>query len=401
MNKGFYRAFEDKFRGSRELIKSRLQVYLPFVTPLKTIYPDASAIDLGCGRGEWLEILNTHGFSSQGIDLDDDMLSSCRERHLDVQTAEAVSFLKQLPDESHTIVSAFHLVEHIPFDDLQELVKESLRVLKPAGILILETPNPENITVGTSSFYLDPTHLRPIPPELLSFIPEYIGFETIKILRLQEPPESHGSTPLSLYAVFNSTSPDYAVIAQKKGEAELIKLSKKAFANEYGITLQHLAATYDLQLQKIGELASRANKTAELTETTLNNILNSYSWRITAPLRWVKNQVKLVSQQGFVSRIKALIKKIFRPLVRHRTSLINSHPRFRYSLIIFSKKTGVYHLLRSIYLRLSGRSSRIYFSSKRRCNSLTPCNIGDLTPHARKIHNKLKRTIGHSQKGNE
>jgi len=167
MKMDFYRAFEEKHRGPRELIKSRLQAYLPFITAIKNIYPQPKAIDLGCGRGEWLELLGEHGFDAQGVDLDDGMLKACREIGLNVHTGDAVSFLKNLPNDSQAIISGFHVAEHIPFDDLKILVEEALRSLKPAGLLILETPNPENIVVGTSSFYVDPTHIRPLPPLLL------------------------------------------------------------------------------------------------------------------------------------------------------------------------------------------------------------------------------------------
>ena len=169
----FYRAFEDKFRGSRELIKSRLNAYISFILPFKELYENPQAIDLGCGRGEWLELLKEQGFDAQGVDLDEGMLTACIERGLKVQLADALTVLRSLPNESQTIVSAFHLVEHIPFSDLQILIQEALRVLKPAGLLIMETPNPENIVVATNNFYLDPTHTRPIPPQLLSFLPEY------------------------------------------------------------------------------------------------------------------------------------------------------------------------------------------------------------------------------------
>ena len=80
MSDNFYRAFEDKFRGSREEIIDRLKIYLPFVTPLIDIYEDASAIDLGCGRGEWLEILSEIGVKARGVDLNQGMLDACTER---------------------------------------------------------------------------------------------------------------------------------------------------------------------------------------------------------------------------------------------------------------------------------------------------------------------------------
>ena len=107
MSDDFYRALEDKFRGSRELIKSRLQFYLPFVQPLLNFYPSAKAIDLGCGRGEWLEVLADNGFDAEGVDLDDDMLAACRECGLNVQTNDALAFLRGMPDQSRVIVSGF------------------------------------------------------------------------------------------------------------------------------------------------------------------------------------------------------------------------------------------------------------------------------------------------------
>src|SRR5215207_8650560 len=182
MNSGFYRAFEDQYRGSRELIKSRLEVYLPFLTALKDVFGRYKALDVGCGRGEWLELLTELGIDAHGIDLDDNMLEACRELGLSVETGEAVSYIKSLPSKSLALVSGFHFAEHIPFTDLQIFVQEALRVLRPAGLLILETPNPENIIVGASDFYLDPTHNHPIPPKLLAFLPEYYGFYRTKIL---------------------------------------------------------------------------------------------------------------------------------------------------------------------------------------------------------------------------
>jgi len=103
---------EERYRGPRELIKGRLQVYLPFVVPLLQAYPKGPAFDLGCGRGEWLELLQESGFDSQGVDLDDGMLSACRERGLNVANADAIVALKSLPDESQLVVSGFHIVEH-------------------------------------------------------------------------------------------------------------------------------------------------------------------------------------------------------------------------------------------------------------------------------------------------
>ena len=274
----FYKAFEDQHRGSRELIKSRLEVYLPFIEKIKETHPNAIALDLGCGRGEWLELLQDHQVSASGIDLDDGMLSACKEKGLNVQTGDAIAHLKSLPNESLSIVSGFHIAEHLSLNDLQMLIKEALRVLKPAGLLILEAPNTANLVVGTSSFYLDPTHQRPLPSALLSFLTSYLGFSRVKVLGVQESVplrEEHG--PTSLFAVLSGVSPDYAVISQKGGDASTIASFDEVFAKEYGLTLELLANRYQERFDAV------ERKTQEL-EARLNRI-----WKLIAPFKWAKS----------------------------------------------------------------------------------------------------------------
>ncbi len=302
MTSNFYRAFEEKYRGSRDLIKSRLRVYLPFIEPLKTVYPDCKAVDLGCGRGEWLELLNEIGLKAHGVDLDDGMLSACRELGLSVETGEAVSHLKALPDESQVIVSGFHIAEHMPFDDLQILVQEALRVLKPAGLLILETPNPENIVVGTANFYLDPTHQRPIPAQLLAFLPEYYGFNNVKTIRLQELFHPQSQEAIALLDVLGGVSQDFAIIAQKGADEKIMSATGEAFDKEYGVSLGMLASRYDNWIRQVETNAQQAT-------LALNAIYASRSWRITAPLRWLSIQAGLLRQHGLVNRLGAIFKK--------------------------------------------------------------------------------------------
>lgn len=268
---GFYRAFEERYRGSRELIMQRATAYRAYIEPLLKIYQPAFLQDLGCGRGEWLEYTEELGFVTHGVDLDEDMLQACIERDLPVTKTDAVSHLKSLADNSQNLVSGFHIAEHIPFDELQQLIKEALRVLKPGGLLILETPNPENLVVGTNNFYMDPTHQRPIPPLLLSFVAEYTGFSRVKILRLQESPElANGSTEPALIDVLGGASPDYAIVAQKVAKRSLMADFDAAFAEQQGLTLDVLAQRYDEKTsQQLDALAQRLAELAE-TEQVLN-----------------------------------------------------------------------------------------------------------------------------------
>lgn len=249
MNTNFYRAFEDGLRGSRELIRQRQEIYLPFINPLKALYPQCPALDLGCGRGEWLELIQSQGFLARGVDLDEGMLQACQALDLPAEYGDALAALVALDDESQVVVSAFHFIEHIPFDSLQLLVREALRVLKPAGLLIMETPNAENLLVGTNNFYLDPTHEKPIPHLLLSFLTEYTGFFRSKLVRLQESAALHDLPQLTLLDVLRGVSPDYAIIAQKMAGTEQLAVFDPCFDRAYGLSQEALTERYEQQIE--------------------------------------------------------------------------------------------------------------------------------------------------------
>ncbi|MDP1785628.1 MAG: class I SAM-dependent methyltransferase [Sulfuricurvum sp.] len=291
----FYRSFEEKHRGSRDLIKSRLESYLPFVLPLKQLGDDPKTLDVGCGRGEWLQLLSEHGFDSHGVDLDEGMLHACTCLSLNVEKKDALAALASLSDESISIVSGFHIAEHLPFEVLQQMVQEALRVLKPGGILILETPNPENMVVATSGFYLDPTHVKPIPQELLVFVAEHYGFHRVKLVRLQENRELLTLSEPNLMEVLYGVSPDYAIVAQKGAPKESLSLFDLPFAHDYGLGLEELVSRYDqrfarmqsrvAQVEEALQEARQARILSEDTQRSLESLLHSRSWKLTAPIR--------------------------------------------------------------------------------------------------------------------
>jgi SAM-dependent methyltransferase len=265
MSENFYKAFEDRYRGSRDTIKQRQSAYLPFLLPLARLHAPATALDLGCGRGEWLELANGNGFAARGVDLDDGMLSSCRERGLQVETADAIGTLRALPANSVALVSAFHLIEHIPFEAVHELIREALRVLQPGGLLIMETPNPENLSVGAHTFYRDPSHLRPLPPELMLFAVEFNGFARQRIVRLQEDPALRGAAVTRLQQVLDGVSPDYAIIGQKAAAPAALAAFDSAFAADFGLSFEFMAQRYDRQEDlKARELAGVGSGLKEL-----------------------------------------------------------------------------------------------------------------------------------------
>lgn len=182
----FYSSFEEQYRGSRREIVTRLKGYENLVQQtLKNLenkngkQEKPIAIDLGCGRGEWLEVLENLEFEARGADTNQSFVRECQASGYNVELHDALEYISKLSDNSIAVASAFHLVEHLEFDYLLILFKECYRILKPGGLLLFETPNPENLFVSTRTFYLDPTHRNPIPPDLLEFCSRYSGFKQV------------------------------------------------------------------------------------------------------------------------------------------------------------------------------------------------------------------------------
>ena len=280
----FYRAFEDRYRGSRELIKQRLCVYLPFVTAVAGLYPPLPVLDLGCGRGEWLELLLENKIAASGVDTDEGMLTACRERGLTVDLKDAIEHLNSLSAGSLLAVTGFHIAEHLPFDSLQALFAQARRVIVPGGLLILETPNPENLLVGAANFYIDPSHHRPLPSQLLAFLAEHHGFSPVKVMRLQEESRLAESGPASLYDVLGNVSPDFAIVAQSpvtglsmaiESEHFAVQLCQ-AFEGKCGISLLDLANRFDAQLRHAAsEQLSHAQAAHLRADEAINLVLQA------------------------------------------------------------------------------------------------------------------------------
>lgn len=243
----FYFAFEHKFRVGGSQAEHQLRVYSPFIDALKHFRAIPVSLDLGCGRGEWLSVLREAGFEVRGVDTDPVMLNACRDKGLSVEEDDAGAFLSRQPDDSLDLISAFHLIEHLPFEQQQLLVRESHRALRPGGLLVLETPNPENLIVGTANFYLDPTHIKPVPSQLLEFLPEYYGFKRVRILRLNQRTEPEAGR-IELFSVLNGVGPDLAVVAQKNTETAELAMFDDAFAISSGPDLASLSESYDQRL---------------------------------------------------------------------------------------------------------------------------------------------------------
>jgi len=220
----YYRRFEDRFRGSHDEIRERLAFYVPIlqaaVDALRHNAAPARIVDLGSGRGELLEVVAGHGLDGYGVDTSEAMVDHCRARGLSVVHADAIEHLQTLAADSVAAVTSIQVIEHLPFRALLRLASEAFRVLRPGGVVILETPNPENLIVGACNFYYDPTHVRPLPPEPMRYLLESIGFERTTIERLHPGATAadagDAADPVAkVYSAIMRVPQDYALIGYK------------------------------------------------------------------------------------------------------------------------------------------------------------------------------------------
>ena len=223
-----YSAFEDHFRGDPLEIRKKLAVYLPFVRMID-IDESHPVLDIGCGRGEWLSLLRENGIPALGVEVNENFVSSCKKSGLQVEAMDLFEYFRRFPDKRFSLITGFHVIEHFPPDKQVELLEILFDRMVPDGILLLETPNPENSTVGACNFYIDPTHRKPLPPPLLEFLALQAGFAVSRILRLNRDtlgislpfmPENleHAEYYNRLYELLLNRvfqAPDYALIAFK------------------------------------------------------------------------------------------------------------------------------------------------------------------------------------------
>jgi SAM-dependent methyltransferase len=188
---GVYALFEERFRGSREAVTEGQRFYIGFLTGLP-----GPVLDVGCGRGEFLSLLQAEKIEGSGIESNPVAVAACRAAGVNVEQADAIASLSARPAGSLGAVVAFQVVEHWPPEEIFRFLQQARRVLAPAGLLVAETVNADSLS-ALRAFYLDPTHVRPVPAQALSFLAEAAGFTEIRIEYRSPVPASERLTETS------------------------------------------------------------------------------------------------------------------------------------------------------------------------------------------------------------
>lgn len=187
-----YLLFEEQFRGSRESIKKRQREFIPYFKNC------TSVLDIGCGRGEFLEILDENGIGGKGIDLDTDMINYCKAGNLNVELADAVSYLEQLDDSCLDGIFMDQVVEHLEPTYLVRLLNLCYHKLKTGSYLVVETVNPLSLT-SFINFYIDHTHKKPLHPDTLEYLFRISGFIDLQKQFFSPIPDEQKLIKLTIY----------------------------------------------------------------------------------------------------------------------------------------------------------------------------------------------------------
>jgi O-antigen chain-terminating methyltransferase len=203
--------FAECFRGSEEYVKAGQSRYL------QNFQGCQSVLDIGCGRGEFLEIMREANIPAVGIDLSRESVETCRLKGLEAEIADLFTYLAGLAEESLDGIFCAQVVEHLPPERLPEMIRLCASRLSRHGVVVIETPNPECLAIFATHFYLDPTHTRPVPHPLLAYYLEEFGVGVMEVRKLAPAVESMPSLA-ALPEAFRDAffgGLDYAIIGKR------------------------------------------------------------------------------------------------------------------------------------------------------------------------------------------
>jgi len=346
MDDKYYNEFQDFFRGSRDKILDRLDIYKNILSRIQHFHGNnLPLIDLGCGRGEWLEILFNNNFKNiYGVDINEDALSKIKLNNCTLVKDDALNFLRKQKSNSCVIISGFHIIEHLKFNELLELLNESFRVLVDGGIILFETPNPKNMLVSTNSFWFDPTHNKPLPAELLNFIAQKAGFVDVNVVSINSIYKHKNAFDLN--QIFYGEGLDNVLLAQKSSKLGILN-------HFYFFINKHYQHSSEYKISK------------------LSSLLASYD----ADITYLKDKVRISPLYNMPTNFKGKLIRLLPKVVKNKIKFLRSFI-FNYKNIV--KKVS--DRKRYLYIDISGIVSTDWFTGIQRTTKEIANNIPNFTP---------------------
>tara|TARA_X000001036_G_scaffold439565_1_gene491173 strand:+ start:4110 stop:5366 length:1257 start_codon:yes stop_codon:yes gene_type:complete len=363
-----YFDFENKFRGSRKEVEEKLTIYDELLDYIFSISNNPTALDIGSGRGEWLQKCSEKGFDARGIEINSEMIKESNKYNLTVLNGDAIEILQKIPNQSISFVTAFHVIEHLSHDQIEILFKECRRIVSNNGICLFETPSIDNLIVSTKSFYLDPTHKNPINPDYIKYLLSHLGFEKVKYYYLNGGPLS-GESNFTLTRVLNGVAQDLLILAIKSStDIKLVsnQISKWESNLNVGITTFQASEDFDNQLMK--NISFLKNSITNL-ENEVHH-LKKINLSLQSEQILIKKQTNQLYRSSFIysirvfSKAKKIIKYfvniykvIFTKLFRKLYLILSSIPFVR--SFVFSSKS--YIIFKPLLYLLKAFGQESYF----------------------------------------
>ena len=315
MTFNFYLDFENKFRGDTQSILYQFSKYDFLIDLIIKGIEKPKLIDIGSGRGEWIQKWSNKIEDCFGIENDQEMISLCRKKGLKIMAGDAFDILPTLSTNSVSVLTMFHVIEHISYKQSLKILSECYRVLSEDGVFIIETPSIDNLIVSTNTFYLDQTHISHINPQAIKFSMKSIGFEKVSDFYINGGPmqnENHSK----ITRILNGVAQDLLIVATKNvSKSQLIFFEDINWQEKLNQAPKTMEACVDFDLRNEKILLELNNNNA-YTQKEIKSLNKSLSNQLSA-FDLLNNEVNIIKNDlKYILKVYRIIRKLLYPFYK-------------------------------------------------------------------------------------